>query len=215
MSSVRGTLGLALERLGSFIQPDLLLDRLVDYVSSVERYNQTHRIVGALTTEAIAEDLVVDALGLWPFITSPLADVGSGAGLPGIVLKLLDAQLRVTLIEPRQKPAAFLSLTCGRLGLSGVRVADARAEELTSSDLIDQQFAVCLVAKGFGPLSRLLRAARHLAAPGGLLLVPSSEPNCETPGARVDPHPLLHGRFIHSRRLEPGATEARIATLQG
>jgi 16S rRNA (guanine527-N7)-methyltransferase len=181
--------------------PDVA-ERLLLYVTELPRYNQRYRIVGARTPELIAADLVTDAVGLLPLVSGPLADVGSGAGLPGVVLKLLDPRLPVTLIEPRQKPAAFLSWICGTLGLTDVRVVDGRAEELQPRDLWSGLAATCIVSKGFGPLEKLVHAAAHLAAPGAMLLVPSSEPECRLPGARVAGHPLMPSRYIHSKRLE-------------
>jgi 16S rRNA (guanine527-N7)-methyltransferase len=173
-------------------------DHLELYVQEIHAYNAKHRVVGPASPEQIAGELVVDALGLWPFVTSPLADVGSGAGLPGIVLKLVDPQIRVTLIEPRQKPAAFLSWMVGTLRLAAVKVVDRRAEELRPSDLLDGLAARCVVAKGFGPLEKLTAAAGHLAAPDGILLVPSSSAAAALPAARSRPHPLIAGRFVHS-----------------
>lgn len=215
MSEARQALRRALEQLKRVeprpAAPDAL-DRLEQYIEAVLQYRRTHRIVGPGSAESIALELVADALGLWPLIRSPLADVGSGAGLPGLVLKLVDPDLQVTLIEPRQKPAAFLSLMSGRLGLAGLRVLDRRAEELQSADLIGGVAARSAAAKGFGPLQRLVQAAQHLVTEDGELLVLSSAPDPDsTPGARIVSHPLLPSRFIHivSRSSLPPAGSAR------
>lgn len=91
-----------------------------------------------------------------------VADIGSGAGLPGIPLAIARPDLRVTLIEPLLRRATFLEEVRADLGLD-VQVRRARAEEVTD------QFDV-LVSRAVAPLDRLARWCAPLLAPGGLLL---------------------------------------------
>lgn len=96
---------------------------------------------------------------------SSLVDVGSGAGLPGIVLAMLLPGVRVTLLEPMARRVAFLSECVAGLDLGNVTVRRARAEEVAG------EFAADVVtARAVAPLGRLAALAVPLLRPGGTLL---------------------------------------------
>ena len=94
-----------------------------------------------------------------------VADVGSGAGLPGIPLAILRSDLRVDLIEPLLRRSTFLIEAVEELGLAGtVRVVRARAEEHRG-----QRYDV-VVSRALAPLGRLLTWCEPLCEPGGAIL---------------------------------------------
>ncbi len=94
-----------------------------------------------------------------------VADVGSGAGLPGIVWALVRPDLRMTLIEPLLRRATFLGEVVAALGMQErVTVVRSRAE-----DLSDQHFDI-VTARAVAPLERLVGWTMPLVAPGGMLL---------------------------------------------
>lgn len=94
-----------------------------------------------------------------------LVDVGSGAGLPGIVLAIVRPDLTVTLVEPQHRRVEFLVEVVRGLTLPNVVVRRARAEELP----VDPLFEVA-TARAVAPLDRLASWALPLLAPGGRLL---------------------------------------------
>jgi 16S rRNA (guanine527-N7)-methyltransferase len=94
-----------------------------------------------------------------------VADLGSGAGLPGLVLAIGRPDLRVTLVEPLQRRTVFLDEVVDELGLDHVRVVRGRAEDLHGTELFD-----VVTARALAPLSRLLAWAMPLVAPTGVLL---------------------------------------------
>jgi 16S rRNA (guanine527-N7)-methyltransferase len=94
-----------------------------------------------------------------------VADLGSGAGLPGLVLALARPDLRVTLVEPMARRVAFLNEAVEMLELSDVRVVRARAEELGGTEGFD-----VVTARALAPLPRLLSWGLPLVATGGVLL---------------------------------------------
>jgi 16S rRNA (guanine527-N7)-methyltransferase len=97
-----------------------------------------------------------------------ICDVGSGAGLPGIVLAIARPDLRVTLLEPLMRRAAFLSEVAEALDLANITVVRARAE--------DHRGAYDVVtARAVAPLSRLARVALGLCRPGGSVLAMKGE----------------------------------------
>ena len=94
-----------------------------------------------------------------------VADLGSGAGLPGVVLAVARPDLSVTLIEPLLRRTRFLEEVTADLELSNVTVVRARAEELRGRVAFD-----VVVARAVAPLDRLARWGLPLCMPGGELL---------------------------------------------
>jgi 16S rRNA (guanine527-N7)-methyltransferase len=96
---------------------------------------------------------------------SSVADLGSGAGLPGIVLAILRPEAELTLVEPMARRVAFLQECVEALGLSQVRVVRGRAE-----DLAGQVSADIVTARAVAPLDRLAGWAAGICRPGGIVL---------------------------------------------
>lgn len=94
-----------------------------------------------------------------------VCDLGTGAGLPGLVLALHRPDLRVTLVEPLLRRVGFLSEACARLAVPNVEVVRARAEELHG----ERDFDV-VTARAVAPLGRLAGWSMPLVRPGGALL---------------------------------------------
>ena len=95
-----------------------------------------------------------------------VADVGSGAGLPGVVLAIARTDLRVTLVEPLLRRTRFLDEVVEALGLQEqVEVVRARAEELAATRTFD-----VVTARAVAPLDRLARWCLPLVDPGGELV---------------------------------------------
>lgn len=92
-----------------------------------------------------------------------VADVGSGAGLPGLVWAIGRPDLTVTLVEPLLRRTSFLEEVVTELGLENVRVVRARAEE------VDETFDV-VTARAVAALEKLAKWCLPLVAPGGVLL---------------------------------------------
>lgn len=101
---------------------------------------------------------------------SSVLDIGSGAGLPGIVLAMLLPDAQVTLLEPMARRVAFLSECVADLDLGNVRIRRARAEEVAG------EFAADVVtARAVAPLGRLAGLAVPLLRPGGIVLAMKGE----------------------------------------
>lgn len=99
-----------------------------------------------------------------------VADIGSGAGLPGVVLAIARPDLRVTLVEPLLRRATFLSEVVDELQLDNVVVRRARAEELHRDADLAPGFTV-VTARAVAALSKLVDWCMPLVAPPGQLLV--------------------------------------------
>jgi 16S rRNA (guanine527-N7)-methyltransferase len=96
---------------------------------------------------------------------SSVIDLGSGAGLPGIVLAMLLPDSPVILLEPLARRAAFLDECVQQLALENAKVRRARAEEMAGRLVAD-----VVTARAVAPMDRLARLALGLVRPGGLVL---------------------------------------------
>jgi len=109
---------------------------------------------------------------LLPDRDASVADIGSGAGLPGIVIALAKPELTVTLIEPLQRRVEFLHEVIDSLKLTNVEVIRAKSEAIKGS-------YTYVVARAVAPLPRLIATTWHLVAPGGSLLAMKGESAAE------------------------------------
>ena len=94
-----------------------------------------------------------------------VADLGAGAGLPGLVLAIARPDLRVTLVEPLERRTVFLREAVDELGLDHVEVVRGRAEALHGVRAFD-----VVTSRALAPLDRLLEWSMPLVAPHGVLL---------------------------------------------
>ncbi|MGN0063679.1 MAG: 16S rRNA (guanine(527)-N(7))-methyltransferase RsmG [Nocardioides sp.] len=96
---------------------------------------------------------------------STVADLGTGAGLPGMVLAIARPDLRLTLVEPLLRRTTFLEEVVAELGLDNVEVVRGRAEELHGKRTFD-----VVTSRAVAPLDRLLGWSMPLVAPKGALV---------------------------------------------
>ncbi len=155
-AGLRG-LGLALAP-GQVAALGTLLDELADWNT---RVNLT-----AIRDPADAVDKhLLDSLALLPHLRGlAVADVGSGAGFPGLPLAIADPDRRYVLIESTGKKAKFLRHMVARLDLPNVEVIPLRAESYRPPRPFD-----VVVARALGPLAEFVRVAGHLAGRNGRL----------------------------------------------
>jgi 16S rRNA (guanine527-N7)-methyltransferase len=159
---------------------------LHNYLNLLIKWQKTHRLVGSSDPDWIVDNVILDSLLFARALPRPvtsICDVGSGAGIPGIPLKIVLSTVDVTLIEPRQRRASFLSTVIRELSLQRCRVINARLEQVVA-DLASTFEAVVMRCAGdiedfVVPASRLLRA-------GGVIV---------TSGPPV-PRPLAIGRWV-------------------
>lgn len=122
---------------------------------------------------------VLDSLSLLPFIESigaaNLLDLGSGGGMPGLVLAIVRPDLPITLLEATLKKATFLQEAATQLGLENVTVISERAEILGTHDGGGRDGWDVVTARAVAKLPVLLELALPLATPDGLLLAIKGE----------------------------------------
>jgi 16S rRNA (guanine527-N7)-methyltransferase len=152
-------------------------------------------LIGPRETERLWDRHLLNCAGVAELVPrgSSVIDLGSGAGLPGIVVAMLVPGVRVVLLEPMARRAAFLEECTADLGLRNTVVRRARAEEMAGVLTAD-----VVVARAVAPLDRLAGLALGLTRPGGLVLAMK--------GAGAEGELARAGRVL--RRL--GAREAAV-----
>ena len=124
-------------------------------------------LIGPREADRLWERHLLNCLALAPAIPqgATVVDLGSGAGLPGLVLAIGRPDLELTLVEPLQRRITFLDEVVADLGLTGVTTFRGRAEDLHGRRRYD-----VVTARALAPLSRLLGWAMPLVAGDGVLL---------------------------------------------
>jgi len=160
--------------------------RLLDYVALLERWNRSVNLTAVRDPAEMVPRHLLDCLAVAPWVRgATLLDIGSGAGLPGLVLALARAELEVTLLDAALKRTRFLAHARERLGLDRVEVVRARLEDFDPARRFDT-----VTARASLPLPGLLAAAPGRLAAGGRLLAmlgraPAAAP-AVPPGHRLE-----------------------------
>lgn len=141
---------------------------------------------------------------------SSLIDIGTGAGFPGLPLKIVWPQLRLTLVESVGKKTAFLAALCAELRLEGVEALTGRAEELGQDKRHRERYSA-VTARAVASLSVLCEYCLPLARVGGVMLAPKKgNISLELDGAKKASR-LLGGASPQAHAVAlPGEDEPRM-----
>ena len=146
--------------------PRALAPRLLDYLALLDRWNQAYNLTAVRDPRAMVARHLLDSLAMHPFVgEGPLADLGTGPGLPGIPLAIAFPTLSVSLVESNGKKTRFLREVVRSLGLDNARVIEARAEAVAEPGAYR-----AITARALDRLAGIIAVGGHLLAPGGRLL---------------------------------------------
>ena len=140
--------------------------RLLAYVELLQRWNRVYNLSAVRDPLEMIDRHVLDSLSALPYLGSgPCLDVGSGAGLPGLVLAVARPELSWVLLDSNAKKCRFLEHARVALALDNVRVARSRVEDFHPGG----RFST-IISRALSNLADFVAGARHLLAPGGRLL---------------------------------------------
>src|SRR5687768_9396932 len=106
---------------------------LLQHLALIQKWNQVHNLTAVREPETMLVRHLLDSLAILPHVSGPrIADIGSGAGLPGIPLALARPEWHVTLVESSHKKAVFLQQARIELKLKNVEVVAERVENFHS-----------------------------------------------------------------------------------
>ncbi|MDO8614567.1 MAG: 16S rRNA (guanine(527)-N(7))-methyltransferase RsmG [Dehalococcoidia bacterium] len=165
--SKRLSIGLSPEQLQAF---DIYLSRLLIESPRAGLTSLTDR--GAIQRRHFAESLaLLRALEDAGVFASPAIDIGTGAGFPGLPIKIARPALELTLLEATGKKAVFLEQIVRELGLQNVTVVHGRAEDLARDPAQRGRYRLAL-ARAVAPLRTLVELALPFLRIGGVLATP-------------------------------------------
>ncbi|MDQ2800559.1 MAG: 16S rRNA (guanine(527)-N(7))-methyltransferase RsmG [Armatimonadota bacterium] len=151
---------------------DVQLAKFARYAEMLVEWNATRMNLTRLTSPRdIAVKHFLDSLALLTVVSvkaeARVLDVGTGAGLPGLALKIARPDLRLTLLDSTAKKLSFCQAVADELGLEGVKIVHARAEQAAKLGALAGPFDL-VIARAVAPLNRLLPWLAPFVAPGGM-----------------------------------------------
>jgi 16S rRNA (guanine527-N7)-methyltransferase len=172
------------------------------YLRALERWERIGRLTGYASPAQRVRHLLVESLMLLravPVPGAPLLDLGSGAGVPGLIVKLARPEWEVVLLEATRRRANFLRDVTRRLGLSGVSVAEGRAEALGAGSLAGRFRTVTMRAVAAEGAAAIL--ARPFLQAEGVLVLALGPAGAPTRGRVQDVRLAGRGELSWRRRF--------------
>jgi 16S rRNA (guanine527-N7)-methyltransferase len=159
--------------------------KLLSYVSLLAKWNKTYNLTAVREPAAMVSHHVLDSLAVAPHLSlapdASLADVGAGAGVPGIPLAIARPDVHVSLNDANAKKAAFLRQAAMELKLPNALVHEGRVEAWRPERAFD-----VVISRAFAELRAFVLACRHLVRPGGLIAAMKSARTSDEVRAAAD-----------------------------
>ncbi|MHB8254549.1 MAG: 16S rRNA (guanine(527)-N(7))-methyltransferase RsmG [Acidiferrobacter sp.] len=141
-------------------------ERLLSYLEIMRRWNRVFNLTAIRDPEDMVTRHILDSLAVLPYLPpGALLDVGSGAGLPGVPLALIEPARAVTLLDRSHKRIDFLTEAAAQLTLPNVALVCQRVEDYRPAPLFD-----VVIARAFASLNDIVTATDHLLAKNGVLV---------------------------------------------
>ncbi len=142
---------------------DEAIDKLVAYMELLAEWNKTHNLTAVDDLEEMLSVHIFDSASIKPYMKgASLLDVGSGAGLPGMVLAILSPALEVTSVEARNKKAQFQMFAANKLRLKNFTVENVRIEEFRPKE----KFAM-VTSRAFSSIEDFVNGSKQTIASNG------------------------------------------------
>jgi 16S rRNA (guanine527-N7)-methyltransferase len=138
-------------------------DKLLEYVYLLEKWNKTYNITAIRDLEQMVILHVIDSASVYRYLHGKtIIDVGTGGGIPGIILSILDPQLEITLLDSSQKKTRFLRFVQRQLKLENITVVCQRVEKYQPNCRYD-----VVISRAFSEVGTYLGLVNHLCADTG------------------------------------------------
>ena len=174
---------------------------LLQLIGLLQAGNARFNLTAIRDREGILRKHLLDSLSIQPYLHGQwIADIGTGAGFPGLPLAIINPERHFTLVEATGKKARYVAETVAQLALANVEVVNSRAESFQPARHFDS-----VVARALASLDAFTGYAGHLVAPGGRLLAMKGR----RPDAEIEAVPRGY-RVAAVHRLEiPGLPDER------
>lgn len=142
------------------------IDAARAFTAALAAHGEERGLIGPLELPRLWTRHILNSAVVAPLVSGRVGDVGSGAGLPGLVLAIARPDVEFVLIEPMERRVAWLTEQVDALELSNVEVVRARAEEWRSGAVLD-----VVTARAVSALRTLIPLTAPLVRPGGELVL--------------------------------------------
>jgi 16S rRNA (guanine527-N7)-methyltransferase len=189
--------------------PEARFAALIAFLALLAKWNRAFNLTAVRDPVDMVPRHLLDSLAVWPYVRGPrILDLGSGAGLPGMVLALVDPEREWVLLDSNAKKTRFLTQIVIELRPDNVEVVQARAEAYTPA----RPFTT-VIARALAPLSTVFRLARPLCtAEGRILAMKGIYPEAEL--AELGPNRLhIDGARIHRLQIPGLAGERHLVQI--
>lgn len=157
---------------------DKQLEQFIQYYEMLVEWNQVMNLTAITEYDDVMKKHFVDSVSLIKAYdvskSASVIDVGTGAGFPGLALKIAYPSLQVTLLDSLNKRINFLNAVIEKLGLTGVETVHGRAEDFAKPDKLREKFDLC-VSRAVANLSTLSEYCLPFVKQGGLFISYKSE----------------------------------------
>ncbi len=176
--------------------------RLARLILLLAKWSRAYNLTAVRRPADMVTEHVLDALSIRPWLEGRrIADVGTGAGLPGLVLAITEPGRRFTLVDASSKKLRFVRQAVAELGLDNVAVVHARVEDYAPEAGFDT-----VVCRAFAPLPRFVESSAHLITGHGKLLAqkglsPDGELGALPPGWEAAAEPVTVPGLAKTRHV--------------
>lgn len=181
---------------------DEMLEKLVDYIYLLHKWNATYNLTALKNPGDMLTHHVLDSLSVVSFLVKSrnILDVGSGGGLPGLVLAIVYPEKHVSMVDIVQKKTAFLNQARIELGLDNVTIHTGRVEKLQVEKKFD-----AIISRAFSSLPDFVGLSGHLLDRNGRFyamkgLIPSDEISNLPSGWKVERIDVLNVPSLDAQR---------------
>ncbi len=157
-------------------------EKLLDYLALLVKWNKVYNLTAIRDPQQMVSHHLLDSLAVMPHLgAGRWLDVGCGAGLPGLVLAIVQPEWQFVLLDSNSKKTGFVQQAIIELGLCNVQVRCVRVEEFQTPDKFDG-----IISRAFTELGDFLQITRHLIAPLGRWVAMKGSPENELAAVQDD-----------------------------
>lgn len=163
--SIDQLLAIALEE-NQLVLTSAMQEQILFYLDLLKTWNRVHNLTAIIAPHDMVYLHIIDSLMGHPYLHGTrMLDVGTGAGLPGIPLAILDPSKQWVLLDKNSKKIRFLKQVIAELHLANVTAIHSRSEDFHPSECFDT-----ILSRALGTLRLFIELTQHLLCPNGILM---------------------------------------------
>ena len=145
--------------------------QLLDYLDLLAKWNKSYNLTAITDKKEMLIKHILDSLSVVAYMNEyPLLDVGSGAGLPGIVIAIVKPKLSIVLLDSVGKKCRFMQMASATLGLNNITIAQTRLENYQPAKCFGQ-----ITCRAFASVHQVRQLSQHLLCDNGCYLLMKSD----------------------------------------